>query len=316
MKKLLLCVLTVMIFASSAIGGGVQDLFSEIMNIAKTYKSDEERMLQAGKLITVERIRAITESGEDINVKGEGGITLLMACVVFGDNPEVVDILLKAGADVNAKDNYGRNALFLALFGYTRRPANPEIIRMLAEAGSDITVKWNGHTVRELAAKSRNPEIRKMAYTLLTNGSGPVQNLLGEVMHVMATPRVSWEKRGEQIRNIVTPERVKSIIDSGADVNAKGEQGITLLMVAAAFSDNPGIVSSLLRAGADVNARVYGSSTILMQTVIHSQNPEIVRLLIDAGADVDAKDSEGFTAGHLAKGNKNPEIRAMFSARD
>ena len=111
---------------------------------------------------------------------------------------------------------------------------------------------------------------------------------------------------------IITPDRVKAIIASGADVNAKGEQGITLLMVAAAFSDNPEIVSALLNAGADVNTRVYGGSTILMQAVIHSENPEIIRTLLDAGADVNAKDQEGFTAKHLAAGNKNPKIRSMF----
>ena len=312
MKKVLLCAVLCAMSVSQASGGMVQDLFSEIMDISRTSKSEQEGMSRAEKVITPERIKAIIDSGDDINAKGEGGATLLMACVVFADSPEIVNALLKAGADVNAKSKDGSTALILALYRDASRPVNPEVIRLLAEGGADIKAKWRGRTARDLAAKSKNPEIQKMAYTLLTNGSGPVQDLLGEVMHVMMKPRVSWEQRGSQIKKIITPERVKAVIASGADVNAKGEQGITLLMAAAAFSDNTGIVSALLKAGADVNARVYGSSTILMQAVMHSQNPAVIRLLLEAGADVNAKDQEGFTAGHLAEGSKNPEIRSMF----
>ena len=311
MKKILLCVMMSALCVSAAFGGPAQDLLAEIVSISKTYKSEKEIISQAKKLITPDRIKAIVSSGDDVNVKGEQGITLLIAATLLANDPEIVDILLKSGADVNAREKGGRNALFFALY---HDPANAEVVRLLAEAGADPKVKWNGRTARDLALKNKNPEVQKMAHTLLTNtnGSGPVQTLLGEVMYVMMTPRVSWKQRGTQIRKIITLDRVKAIIASGADVNAKGEQGITLLMVAAAFSDNPEIVSALLNAGADVNTRVYGGSTILMQAVIHSENPEIIRTLLDAGADVNAKDQEGFTAKHLAAGNKNPKIRSMF----
>jgi uncharacterized protein len=75
-----------------------------------------------------------------------------------------------------------------------------------------------------------------------------------------------------------SPERVKSLLEQGADVNAKDEYGHTVLMNATGpksgnFDDT------------DVKDDGRGKPA----------NPEVVKLLLDRGADVNAMTETGFT---------------------
>lgn len=78
----------------------------------------------------------------------------------------------------------------------------------------------------------------------------------------------------------------------GADVNAKGEGGVTPLMLAAG-SGQVDMVKALLGAGAEVDARDEREYTALMHGVYNPDLdrgfPEVVQALIAAGADVETK---------------------------
>lgn len=95
---------------------------------------------------------------------------------------------------------------------------------------------------------------------------------------------------------------VKALIDSGANVNARGwapDAGFatgtvefTPLHYAAAGS-SPEIVKLLLDEGADVHAK---SQTLAVTPILGARHPKIIALLADAGADVNLKDAAGRTA--------------------
>ena len=103
---------------------------------------------------TPEEIRAALEAGANVNARGEylylydwcgtgprslhsdgilgltvardnSGWTALMWAAEYNSNPEVIDVLLKAGADVNAKDQDGQTALMSA----ARYNSNPEAVK-------------------------------------------------------------------------------------------------------------------------------------------------------------------------------------------
>jgi len=106
-----------------------------------------------------------------------------------------------------------------------------------------------------------------------------------------------------------TPEDVQAAISNGADINARTNDGTTVLMLAARYNQNPEVVTTLLKAGADVNARAKDGSIALMYAARHNQNPEVITTLLNAGADLNAQSKAGNTALMLAaRYNLNPEV--------
>jgi len=65
----------------------------------------------------------------------------------------------------------------------------------------------------------------------------------------------------------------------------------------------------------DVNAKDEDGNTVLMHVASENTNSEIIKVLIDAGADVNAKNELGLTAKDYAKENKNPEIIKILSEK-
>lgn len=79
--------------------------------------------------------------------------------------------------------------------------------------------------------------------------------------------------------NDIPPELIAMLIDRGADVNVRIENGLTPLMIA--VSGSPRLVRMLVEAGADVNARDDSGVSVLRMAI---DSPENVRILEDAGA--------------------------------
>jgi tetratricopeptide (TPR) repeat protein len=101
-------------------------------------------------------------------------------------------------------------------------------------------------------------------------------------------------------------EVVQLLFANGADVNAKGNGGLTALM-AASINGHIDIVQALIEKGADVNTQNCYGMTALMAA---SQNGhiEVVQALIDGGADVNAEDCNGGTALMVASQNGHVEV--------
>ena len=98
---------------------------------------------------------------------------------------------------------------------------------------------------------------------------------------------------------------VLRLLDRGADIDARDEQGRTALHRAAGSCFQVGqricrgVVAALLDRGADVDARDAGGSTPLHLAAGWYDSGVVVELL-RRGADVDARDDEGRTPLHVA----------------
>ena len=89
-------------------------------------------------------------------------------------------------------------------------------------------------------------------------------------------------------------EIVKTLIEKGADVNAKDELEITALMWASAWGRTE-VAKLLIKNNADVNAKDSNGWTALMKASVNN-NFETSELLLEKGADVNARDNYGKTA--------------------
>lgn len=103
----------------------------------------------------------------------------------------------------------------------------------------------------------------------------------------------------------------QSLLESGADVNARDDIGATALMHAAAFSSVDSL-RALLDRGADVNASSTARATALMWAV---DDPVKVRVLLDRGAAVNASMDDGTTALVAAARRGNADVVRLLLER-
>ncbi|MBQ9419396.1 MAG: ankyrin repeat domain-containing protein [Synergistaceae bacterium] len=107
-------------------------------------------------------IKRLIKAKANVNAKNRNSITPLMMAAANSDYPEVIEALVKAGADVNAQSDAGQTALVYAV----RFNPNPKILRALIRAGADVSVSdgffW-GKTAYDIAVKNNaTPEIIKI----------------------------------------------------------------------------------------------------------------------------------------------------------
>lgn len=87
---------------------------------------------------------------------------------------------------------------------------------------------------------------------------------------------------------------VKRLIEAGADINAKNNDGFPALIMAL-LMEHTEVATLLIEAGADVNAEAKAGYTAL-PIVAGDGLIEVVKLLVEKGADVNDRDNNGYTA--------------------
>ena len=101
-------------------------------------------------------------------------------------------------------------------------------------------------------------------------------------------------------------KRVKQLLDGGAPVDARAEDGRTALMCASDRGHTE-VVKLLLDWNASVNEKKEDGWTALMKASRYGRT-EVVKLLLDMGASVDEKDKDGMTALLLASARGDTEV--------
>ncbi len=73
------------------------------------------------------------KAGADVNARDEYGWTPLHAAAIFSTSPAIVTVLVKAGADVNARAENGWTPLYVA----AGQSTTPAMVTALLDAGAD-----------------------------------------------------------------------------------------------------------------------------------------------------------------------------------
>lgn len=84
----------------------------------------------------LEVVKALIKAGANVNYRDEKSGDSVLLLGAFGGREKIVFELLQNGADVNAKTNWGRDALYWAI-----KRTNKNIIKMLLDKGAKVSDK-------------------------------------------------------------------------------------------------------------------------------------------------------------------------------
>jgi ankyrin repeat protein len=227
----------------------------------------------------------------DVNQHTADGSTALHWAVYYND-AELVNQLIKAGANVNAKNAFGASAMSEAAV-----VGNVTVLRALLAAGADVeSPNDDGQTALMILSRTSNVEAAKLLISKRANVNAR-EKWRGQ------TP-LMWAAAENQ------PAMVKLLIDHGAEVDARStvnewerqvtseprmqarpSGGFTPLLYAARKGCLD-CVKHLLKAKADKNLTdPDGVSPMLLATL--NFNFDIAALLVKEGANVNKWDTWG-----------------------
>ena len=97
-------------------------------------------------------------------------------------------------------------------------------------------------------------------------------------------------------RNNGNSEVITLLLTAGAEIDARGDNGMTALMHSVDNKNNPEVIAALIEAGANLDVRGIGGYTALMYAIAYNGNPEVIFALLKGGADVNIRSNYNSTA--------------------
>jgi ankyrin repeat protein len=272
-----------------------------------------------------EAARLLLEAGADVNAQDRSGCTALHGAAGCEDGADVVRILLRAGArtEVRARMSMlnGTPLMWAAAQGRT------ETVQVLVAAGADVNAgdeqgttplmraAQAGHaaTVRALLAGGAavNDQNGRGATALMAAAGMGHRAIVRVLLLAKADVNLRMQNGATALFMVTVqqkPRMVRRLLDAGADPNVATAEGKTALFVAVEKGRRR-LVQRLLDAGANPNvalqeydtfdADLAKGTTPLMLAALKGRR-RMVETLLRAGADVEARNDRGEGALALA----------------
>ncbi|KAF1786451.1 Ankyrin repeat-containing domain [Phytophthora cactorum] len=240
----------------------------------------------------IQAVQWLIEHGVNVNLKSKASYwSDRMLPLFVADNPDIVTLLLEAGANhLEVPDPGHMNTLTVLQMAYMRtnwkNGNNTTAIRKLLKTGADPNcVGEYGYT-----GMHRRTPLHWAAITgaveavsmLLDSGSDP------DFQDIFGRSPLHWAAR------VNKPEVVRLLLTKGADVNLRDYRDHTPLLCAASSKNvSVDLFDSLVQHGADIDDRLPNGDTALHIAMKCEQKGTALALL-DAGADVMETNRDGY----------------------
>lgn len=204
-----------------------------------------------------------------------GGLNRLLIKAAGNGDAAQVQRLIKEGAKVGDRDEYGDTALVIAA-----RQGDRAVVSLLSKT--------------YIGTKDLNEAL------LWATMSEPL-------VKIAPGPTAPVQKRGLNPIDESYADVVRLLLDMGAELEAKGEDGETPLVRAASHGET-GAVKVLLDRGIEVDEKDQDGATALQGAACECAAIDMpdtldsIKLLVDRGAHIETKDHEGDTPLIIAAG--------------
>ncbi len=206
--------------------GGVKVLLEQFpAKVKELSKEEKQQLVQDIIHNELDKVKALLDSGLDVNMNASATDSLLMAVCRYS-NAEMLELVLNYNPQINFQDDYGNNALTLAVNNFDNYKG---MIPLLLEAGADPDSKVgspgsiNFTALGKMVGKaliSKNEEDYQIIEMFLSHGADPNQ-----APKSMTTPLMQAAYKGNL-------ELVELFLEYGADTSLKDKQGKTALDMA------------------------------------------------------------------------------------
>jgi TonB family protein len=261
---------------------GLPDMVAALLRAgAKPHAKDEEGR---GALIfgagsgNADVLRLLLAAGLKGDERDKYGDTALMAAAASG-NPECVRLLLNSGARVNAQNKRRQTALLSGATGDSGFSVDDSgrghaevpdelvhrdgVVKLLLDAGADINARgWDGQSA------------------LFTVEDEAVEELIRHHINLEIRDNYNETALVETVSGSIT----EILIKAGADINSRGHDGETPLIMAAANNELEKLKVLVKAKGIRLEDRDDKGKTALMKATESHLN-DSVRILVEAGAN-------------------------------
>ena len=253
-----------------------------------------------------EATQLLLEHGASVHVQNKKGQTALHIASQ-SHLSRIMELLLKSGADVDAKDDDNMTPLQLALIESRASPdddvSRSTAAQVLLEHGASAHLRnKDGQTPLHLASLHQFPNT--MASLLKFGAEVDARDNDNMTPLHLALPR----SRGYPDDDVRRGTAARVLLEHGASVHMKNKNGQTPLHLAS-LHRCPGVVEVLLKFGAEVDVRDNDNMTPLLlaptgKTMLLLPDDDACsaasQLLLSHGADVNVRNQNGQTPLHLA----------------
>jgi ankyrin repeat domain-containing protein 50 len=266
---------------------------------AKTGEYGQTALCVAAMTGNIVMVQLFLERGSNIEARDNNGQAALHLVAIGGDS-DVMQLLLEKGADFTAKDNSGRTPLHLAI-----AHGRSSVMQLLLEKGADFSAKdkkgWTALHYATLNDNTAFKDRKEVVQLLLEKGADVTAKDYGRrtaLHYATLNSREFFDGREFLDSRKAFDDRdyfgdrgemVQQLLEKGADVTAKDDNGRTALHFA-----------------------TFGDRETLDEKTFFDSRKEVVQLLLEKGADPTAKDNSGRAALDSSAIDGNEESALLF----
>ena len=228
-----------------------------------------------------------------------------LQCAAINEYPDVVQVLIDAGADIDIKDDFDG----CSLLHYTCASGSLEGVKMLVRAGAEVRAT-NDEGEMCLVLAARNGHIETVRYLVClpevdvnyrqTDNYTALHCAVDEkprtdVVQVLIDAGADIDAKNNEgcspLHTVCASgalDVVKMLVEAGAGVRATNGRGETCLVLAARCGHTETVRYLVDLPEVDVNHvnRRYAGNYTALQCALEGEKTDAVQVLIDAGADV------------------------------